>query len=112
MKRYDWPMQHSIAAKYAARAAARFVTPSARARERQLGLRPVHAFVAASARRAVLRTPDLGPLAALRAPWRAIRPAPARRHRSGRVGPVAAFHWTGTARQGGSRPAAAPAWRD
>jgi len=105
-------MQHSIAAKYAARPAARFVRPSSRARERRLGLRPVPAFVAASAHRTVLRTPDLGPLSAMRAPWRAIRPAPARPRRSGRLGPVAAFTWTGTARQGGSRPAAAPAWRD
>ena len=33
------PMEHSIAARYAARPAARFVHPSARARERRLGLR-------------------------------------------------------------------------
>src|SRR4051794_15383597 len=106
------PMQHSIAAKYAARPAAQFVRTAAVGRERRLGLRPLRGFVAAPPRRTVLRTPDLGPLAALRAPWRAIRPAPARPRRSGRIGPVAAFHWTGTARPGGSRPAAAPAWRD
>ena len=98
-------MQHSIAAKYAARPAAHFVRTSTLGRERRLGLRPVIAFVAAPARRTVLRTPDLGPLAALRAPWRAIRPAPARPRRSGRIGPVAVFHWTGGARPGGSRPA-------
>ena len=34
-------MQHSIAAKYAARPAARFVQPSSRARERRLGLRQI-----------------------------------------------------------------------
>ena len=112
MTRYDATMQHSIAAKYAARPAANFVRPSARARERRLGLRPVHAFVAAPGRRTVLRTPDLSPLAALRAPWRAIRPAPSRRQVSGRLTPAVGFHWTGTARQGGTRPAAAPAWRD
>lgn len=105
-------MQHSIAAKYAARPSARFVRPSARARERRLGLRSTQAFVAASARRTVLRMPDIGSLAALRAPWRAIRPAPARRRVSGRIAPAVGVHWTGTARQGGDRPAAAPAWRD
>ena len=38
------PMQHSIAAKYAARPAARFVRPSARARERRLGLAAACSF--------------------------------------------------------------------
>ena len=57
-------MQHSIAAKYAARPAARFVRPSARARERRLGLRPSPAFIAAPGARTVLRRPDVGPLTA------------------------------------------------
>ena len=56
-------MQHSIAARHAAWPA-RFVHPSSRARERQLGLRPSTAFTAASARRTVLRRPDVGPLTA------------------------------------------------
>ena len=37
-------MDHSIAAKYAARPAARFVRPSTRVRERRLGLRPSGSF--------------------------------------------------------------------
>ena len=39
-------MDHSIAAKYAARPAARFVRPSTRVRERRLGLRPSGSFTA------------------------------------------------------------------
>ena len=37
-------MEHSIAAKYAARPAAQFVRPSTRVRERRLGLRPSGSF--------------------------------------------------------------------
>ena len=51
-------MQHSIAAKYAARPAARFVRASSRARERRLGLRTAATFRAAPARATVLRRPD------------------------------------------------------
>ena len=43
-------MDHSIAAKYAARPAARFVRPSTRVRERRLGLRPSGSFQAPGAR--------------------------------------------------------------
>ena len=46
LTRYDADMQHSIAARHAAWPA-RFVHPSARARERRLGLRPSSAFIAA-----------------------------------------------------------------
>src|SRR2546422_577624 len=64
-------MQHSIAAKYAARPAARFVRPSARVRERRLGLRVNGSFQPASARATVLQRNDLPPLVPLRADWRA-----------------------------------------
>ena len=111
MTRYDAQMQHSIVARHVAWPA-RYVHPTTRARERRLGLHAGASFTAAPSRRTVLRTPDIGPLAALRAPWRAIRPAPVRRRVSGRIAPVVGVHWTGTARQGGNRPAAAPAWRD
>ena len=70
-------MQHSIAARYAAWPA-RFVHPSARARERRLGLAPSPAFIAAPGRRTVLHRPDVGPLTALRAPWRALTIEPVR----------------------------------
>src|SRR2546422_5294799 len=72
-------MQHSIAAKYAARPAARFVRPSARARERRLGLRAIGSFRPASPQLTVLRRADLGPLVQLHAGWRALhaaRPVP------------------------------------
>ncbi len=41
-------MQHSIAARFAARPAARFVRPSPRLRERRLGLRVTGSFQPAS----------------------------------------------------------------
>jgi 8-oxo-dGTP pyrophosphatase MutT (NUDIX family) len=56
-------MEHSIAARHAVRPAARFVRPSARFRERRLGLGSAGAFRAASSRATVLRRADLGPLA-------------------------------------------------
>jgi hypothetical protein len=89
-------MQHSIAAKYAARPAARFVRPSTRARERRLGLRTAGSFQPATPRQTVLRQSDLSPLVQLRASWRAVQPA--RRHRSagGLLHPVVAMHWAGT----------------
>ena len=40
-------MEHSIAAKFAARPSARFVRPSTRARQRRLGLRAANVFNAA-----------------------------------------------------------------
>jgi len=51
-------MEHSIAAKYAARQAARFVHPSSRARERRLGLRAAGTFQAATTRPTVLYRPS------------------------------------------------------
>ena len=103
-------MQHSIAARHAAWPA-RFVHPSSRARERQLGLRPSTAFTAASAHRTVLRRPDVGPLTAVRAPWRALTIAPARPVRSGRPAPTSTMLWTSDTRAGGPRRSSvAPAW--
>ena len=103
-------MQHSIAARFAAWPA-HFVHPSARARERRLGLNPGYAFVAASPRRTVLRRPDAGPLTALRAPWRSLTVSPARPLRSGRPHHAATMSWTSTHRAGGPhRSSVAPAW--
>lgn len=110
MTRYDAGMQHSIAARYAAWPA-RFVHPSSRARERRLGLRSATAFVAASGRRTVLYRPDVGPLTALRASWRALVVAPPRPVASGRPAPAARMRWTSTSRGGGQRRSSvAPAW--
>jgi hypothetical protein len=103
-------MQHSIAARFAAWPA-RFVHPSARARERRLGLHPASAFVAAGGRQATLSRPDMGPLTALRAPWRSMI-IPASVHSgSGRVRRTADMHWTSSARGGGHRRSSvAHAW--
>jgi hypothetical protein len=106
-------MQHSIAAKYAARPAARFVRPSPRARERRLGLRPAGSFQAAPVRATVLRRVDLGPLVQLRASWRAIQPARSRRDRAGILRPDVVMRWTRLGRSGRDRlssPTPAP-WR-
>ncbi|HYO42063.1 MAG TPA: hypothetical protein VES19_02590 [Candidatus Limnocylindrales bacterium] len=104
-------MQHSIVARHAAWPA-RYVHPTTRARERRLGLAPGPVFTAAPNRRTVLRRPDIGPLTALRAPWRTLVVAPARPVRSGRPKPVATMSWTSSDRDGGPRrPSLAPAWR-
>lgn len=103
-------MQHSIAARYAAWPA-RFAHPSARARERRLGLRPATAFTAAPSRRTVLQRPDVGPLTALRAPWRALTVAPPRVSGSGRPKPASSMLWTSSSRAAGPHPSpVAPAW--
>ena len=96
-------MDHSIAAKYAARPAARFVRPSTRVRERRLGLRPSGSFTAPGVRSTVLHGPEAAPLARLRAGWRAIHPAVTKRHRSGRPRPLVAMEWARSGRPGAIR---------
>ena len=105
-------MEHSIAAKYAARPAARFVHPSSRARQRRLGLRASGSFNPAPSRATVLRTTDLGPLVAMRAASRTIRPARTRPV-EGPPRPVATMQWARSGRTGVThRPSAAMApWR-
>jgi len=106
-------MQHSIAAKYAVRPAARFIRSSSRARERRLGLRPAGSFQAAPTRATILRHVDLGPLVQLRASWRTIRPARSPRPVSGLLRPDVTIRWARSGRSGsGRRPGAAPTpWR-
>lgn len=104
-------MQHSIAAKYAVRPVARFVRPSARARERRLGLRVTGSFQPATPRATVLRRADLGPLVQLRASWRAVSATRPERP-SGFSLRAHTMSWAGTGRPGGRRGSAAPApWR-
>ena len=106
-------MQHSIAAKYAARPTAQFVRPSSRARERRLGLRAVGTFQPASPRQTVLRRTDLSPLVQLRAGWRAVRPARAHRSAAGQLGPGVIMRWAGSG-AGRAQPrssAASALWR-
>src|SRR5918994_6716749 len=86
------PMGHSIAAKYAARPAARFVRPSSRARERRLGLGAQASFSAVAPVQTELRGPDAGPFKRLRAGWRGPRPTPSA-IRDRRVLPLVPMHW-------------------
>ncbi|HEV8545726.1 MAG TPA: hypothetical protein VGQ64_05500 [Candidatus Limnocylindrales bacterium] len=106
-------MEHSIAAKYAARPAARFVHPSSRARERRLGLRVAGSFRAAGTRPTVLRRPDGSVLARLRGGWRAFRAARPRRATDGRPRPSITMHWARSGRAGTDRrsSAATAPWR-
>jgi hypothetical protein len=105
-------MEHSIAAKYAARPAARFVHPSSRARQRRLGLRPTGTFSAAPSQATVLRTADLGPYVRLKATWRAVSPALPRLS-SGPPRPGVTMHWARSGRTGSPRrsSAASAPWR-
>src|SRR4029077_20281560 len=106
-------MDHSIAAKYAARPAAHFVRPSTRVRERRMGLRPSGSFQAPGTRTTTLRGPEIASLARLRAAWRAIQPAAVRRTPSGRPRPAVTMEWARSGQIGAThRPGAAPApWR-
>ena len=106
-------MERSITARYAARPAAQFVRPSARARERQLGLKGAGSFHPASTRLTILRRPGDGILAQLRGDWRAITAATPRRVVDARPRPQVAYRWTGSAASGATRrsSAATAPWR-
>ena len=106
-------MEHSIAAKYAARPAAHFVRPSARTKERRLGLNAVGAFRSASERATVLRRPDVPPLVRLRARWRSIRPAVVAGPVEGRPRPKVTMVWARSGRSDAVRRsgAASAPWR-
>lgn len=106
-------MQHSIAAKYAARPAARFVRPSARPRERRLGLWSTPTFRAAG-RPTILRRADLGPFLQLKASWRAIQPARPGAAPEGHLRPAFSMRWArvgGFSVREGSSSAASASWR-
>jgi hypothetical protein len=99
-------MSHSIAAKYAARPAARFPSSVGRAREPRLGLRPGRLFRSAPARPTLLRDPLPSDLARVRAGARTMSGLPAGRRRIGAGG----MTWAVSTRP--SRPSAHPApWR-
>jgi hypothetical protein len=106
-------MQHSIAAKYAARPAARFVRPSARSRERRMGLRPSSSISPATYRATVLHRADIAPLTHLRAGWRAITPARGATRTVGHLRPRVTMRWSNAGLPGADRhSSAAPApWR-
>jgi len=106
-------MQHSIAAKYAARPAARFLRSSSRTRERRLGLRPSGSIQPAAGRATILRRPDVAPLTHLRAGWRAITPASGATSTGADLRQRVVLHWASNGRPGTARRSSAdPApWR-
>jgi hypothetical protein len=85
-------MQHSIAAKYAARPAACFVRPAGRERDRRLGLHASLGFQRAATRVTILR-PSHGGLHM--SGWRPVASAHSRAHRSGVVRPAVTICWAG-----------------
>lgn len=103
-------MEHSIAAKYAARPAARFPRASSRIRERRLGLRTANAFRATGWRPTVLRHQELSALARLLGGARSITSTPTRRPASGRPRPLVSLTWSRSVLLRRSSAAAAP-WR-
>ncbi len=113
LTRYDLHMQRSIAARYAARPTARFATAVPRAREPRLGLERHVRFRTGADRPTLLRRPEHGPVALLRAEWRAVTPARAHGSGLGLGGPHAPVRWAKLGVRAGerrSRAATAP-WR-
>lgn len=109
MTRYDAGMQHSIATS--ARVP-RFVHPTARRRERRLGLHAGPVFVPAALASVPSGAAAAGPVDAVRTRSRALTVAPVRPVHGGRPRPATAMAWTSSMREGGARrPVAAPAWR-
>src|SRR5271169_960959 len=103
-------MQHSIAAKYAARPAASFVRPAGRDRERRLGLHSSLSFQRAATRVTILR-PSHGGLHM--SGWRPVTAARSRAYHSGVVRPAVSISWAGIGRPRAERRSIlAPApWR-
>jgi len=106
-------MQRSISSRYAARPTASFATVAPRARGPRLGLDRHVRFRTAADRPTLLRRPELGPVALLRADWRAVTPARTPHAPAGLAGPGAPVRWAKLgARAAGRRPRAATApWR-
>ncbi|MES2208670.1 MAG: hypothetical protein V4515_00555 [Chloroflexota bacterium] len=101
-------MEHSIAAKYAARPAASFPRPSARIRERRLGLGSAVAFRARSGRSTELRRETGSSLASIRGGTRSITPTRARLPGSGRPRPRVSMTWSRSVRIHRSSAVTAP----
>jgi hypothetical protein len=103
-------MQHSIAAKYAARSAACFVRPAGRERERRLGLHASLTFQRAATRVTILR-PSRGGLHL--SGWRPVTTTRQSAPRSGVVRPSITICWAGLGRpRADRRSSLAPApWR-
>ena len=87
-------MEHSIAAKYAARPAAHFPRATGGTGRRRLGLTPLGAFHAASERQTFLRRDTSSPLARLRRDSRSIAATRPTRISTGRPRPVVSLTWS------------------
>jgi len=87
-------MEHSIAARFAARPAARFPRSIGGNGRRRLGLTPMGAFRPASARLTILRRDAPSPLAQLRRDSRSIAATRPTRPSTGRPRPVVSPTWS------------------
>jgi hypothetical protein len=105
-------MGQSIAAKYAARPAAKFVRPSTRARERRLGLGASGSFFPATRQVTELRGSASGPVSSRRDPRHGTA-RPSRLPIDGRPRPTVRMRWTSSSHPApGRRASASPApWR-
>ena len=103
-------MEHSIAARYATRAAARFPRPSSASQRRRLGLVPVRAFSPAPTRLTVLLRDQPSPVAHLRRDPRSITSTRPVRPSTGRPRPAFTLTWQRTPATRHSSAPAAP-WR-
>ncbi|MEO5918792.1 MAG: hypothetical protein ABIQ17_04450 [Candidatus Limnocylindrales bacterium] len=101
-------MDHSIAARYAARPTASFPRASLRIREPRLGLGAAVAFRLLPGRAIGLRQNHGASLASLRRDTRAIKPTRARVPASGRPRPAVSMTWIRSPRFGRSSASTAP----
>jgi hypothetical protein len=103
-------MQHSIAARYVAWPAARFIRSAGREGERRLGLHSGLTFQRAATNRTILR-PSHGGLQVTG--WLPVTTTHRRASRSGMVRAAITIHWAGVGRpQADRRSSLAPApWR-
>ena len=86
-------MEHSIAARYTARPAARFPRSSGGNGRARLGLSPIGAFRPATLRQTVLQRDQTLPFARLRRDSRSIAATRPVRRSSGRPRPVISLTW-------------------
>jgi len=103
-------MEHSIAARYTTRAAARFPRPSSQIRRRRLGLVPTRVFSPAPTRLTVLLRDQPSPVSHLRRDRRSITATRPVRTSTGRIRPAFSLTWQ---RSPATRHSSAPAapWR-
>jgi hypothetical protein len=106
-------MQRSLLARYAARPAARFAMVAPRVGAPRLGLNRHARFSVNADRPTVLRRPQLGPVALLRADWREAASAHPRQPNSGFAELRAPVRWAnvGVRRAGQRQRAATALWR-